>query len=103
MFPQPDLLAARHVRKSSDGGMTWQELPLVVGFERRKLALTPARPGMLFFSGAGQHVFAAKADGTIIADLDAVPTTASSLMFDPKEPDVLYAGGVGGLYRRKLP
>ncbi len=90
------------VRRSSDGGMTWQELPLVVGSRRGSVVVTAARPGTLFYLGSSKHVFQVKADdATMVADL-GVPPGARYLMFDPKEMDLLYAGGPA-LYRRKLP
>jgi hypothetical protein len=76
--------------------------PLVVAGRRGILAMTAARPGMLFYLGGDRHVFQVKADdATMVADLGA-PAGALSLMFDPKETDLLYAGG-SMLYRRKLP
>ena len=99
--PVPNRPFAGKVRRSSDGGMTWQELPLVVA-ERGVLAMTAARPGTLFYLDSNGHVLQVKADdGTMVADL-GVPPGAVQLMFDPKETDLLYTAGAA-LYRRNLP
>jgi len=43
----------------------------------------------------------ATADGTAVDDLEK-PPAGCSIVFDPKEPDLLYSG-VSALYRRRVP
>jgi photosystem II stability/assembly factor-like uncharacterized protein len=87
------------LQRSIDGGQSWQPLPFVTRQDRGAVALTPARPGTVFFIRESGAIAEATADGTTVKDLDG---WAGLLMFDPLHPDVLYAAG-DRLYRRTLP
>ncbi|HEV3073927.1 MAG TPA: hypothetical protein VHB47_05855 [Thermoanaerobaculia bacterium] len=106
-----DPLEGSSLRVSRDGGATWRESGL--GGGANALAVSPTVPGLVFAGGSlyltGSHgpgrasrVWMSADRGATWSPIDGgIPQqlSISSLVFDPAQPQVLYASTTGGVFR----
>ncbi len=98
--------AGARLWRSRDGGRTWKRLPSPIPPDSAawKIAFSPHHPGTLYlFDGSSSF------PGTLSRSIDGgnswqpiFTARASSLAFDPQDPDLLYLGtGFGSVYRSR--
>jgi photosystem II stability/assembly factor-like uncharacterized protein len=83
------------VFRSTDGGVTWKELPGIAGQSVRALIMAPGEPQRLF-AGTLEGVFRSYDGGATwdrISPKDNVEIhNVESLAVDPRDPSIVYAG-----------
>ncbi len=96
-------LSATYVRRSTDGGTTWQVVSGLPDRIAMDFALSPSDPNLAFvvFSGFGTpHVYKTEDGGLTWTPSDTglpdVPT--NSIIFDPFDENILYVGNDLGVY-----
>jgi photosystem II stability/assembly factor-like uncharacterized protein len=104
MAPAPmfTLLPTSTLLKSRDGGRSWNELPLLYDQSTPRFALTPARPGTLFFVDRSHKIVRTSDDGMTTTEVP-LSTAANGLLFDGKQPDLLYVSSAVGLIKKAVP
>lgn len=96
-------LSSAYVRRSTDGGATWQPVSGLPDRMAMDFALSHADPDVAFvvFSGFGTpHVYKTEDGGATWFSSDEglpdVPT--NSILFDPFDPEILYVGNDLGVF-----
>lgn len=99
---RPDLSVGDGIYKSTDGGKTWTHLGLRDGQQIPQIAVDPRNANVLLVAVAG-HPYGPNEERGIFRSTDGGQTFekvlykdenvgGSDVMFDPKNPDVAYAG-----------
>lgn len=94
------------MRKSSDAGMRWEEINEGIAFgaynwAASAVAIDPAHPDTIYASAAGR-LYRSDDGGQNWTDAGAGLSDTGwvkQLVFDPKNPTILYAGTVKGLWK----
>jgi len=91
------------VAKSTDGGVTWKRSRIFVAQIPHPIALSPARPGTVFYVDALSGDIVETADDGMTGRWHRPPGVVSGLAFDPARPEVLYLSTDAGAFTWVLP
>jgi photosystem II stability/assembly factor-like uncharacterized protein len=89
--------------RSTDGGLHWTRLLIFPAKLAPSMALSPARPGTLFYVDAATGYVVETPDGGMTKRWHRPPGVVSGLAFDQAHPEVLYLTTSAGAFQQVLP